>query len=110
MTEPHTQDLVNTSDVLRQDSQQKLLVYIDFSFFSCQLFKVIETREVKIIDCSRLPVHNVDKATKAIEDKWRVFMYAILSSCNDLLKVLIIVQVITSCASAIPSNNASAHM
>jgi len=67
-------------------------------------------REAKIIDCSHLPVHNVDKATNAIEDKWHVFMYAILSSCNDLLKVLIIVQVITSCASAIPSNNASAYM
>jgi len=85
-------------------------VYIDFSFFSCQLFKVIETREAKIIDCSHLPVHNVDEATNAIEDKWCVFMYAILHSCNDLPKVLVIAQVITLCTSAIPSNNTSAHM
>jgi hypothetical protein len=106
VTKPYTQDTVNTRDALRRDGQQHLLVYIDGAFFSDQHFQVIETAKAKKVYCLYLPVYNVDKASDAMVNEWCVLMDTTCIPRDDLLKIFVITQVITSLAPAISFNNA----
>ena len=81
---------------------------VDGSLFSRQLLQVIEATKAESIVCMRFPVYDIDKATNTMVDKLRVLMYAVCISSNDLPKVFIVTQVITSFASATSSNNTSA--
>jgi hypothetical protein len=85
-------------------------VNVNGSSLPHQLFQVIELTKAKSVDSLCLLVYNVDKATNTMVDGWCVLVYAICKSRNNLPEILIVTQVITSLASAIPSNNAGAHV
>ena len=83
---------------------------VDGPFFSHQLFQVVEATKAESIVRMRFLVYDIDKATNTMVDKLRVLMYAVCISCNNLPKVFIITQVITSFASATSSNNTSTRV